>query len=791
MRITLSIFLLVVSLTSLAQNKFTLNGYVKDGSSGETLIGATVFISQLSTGVVTNEYGFYSITLAEGSYEVSVSYVGFEGKKETIDLKQNLRKDFELASDAEQLEEVVVTGELEQANAQNIEMSTNKLEITTVTKLPAFLGEADILKSLLLLPGVSTVGEGASGFNVRGGSVGQNLVLLDEAPVYNTSHLFGFFSVFNPDAVKDTKLYKGAVPSRYGGRLASILDVRMKEGNSKKFEATGGIGTVFSRLAIESPIIKDKSSFIVAARRSYLDVLAKPFTDIFDDGAALNFYDLTAKANYNIDARNRIFVSGYFGRDRFLFDKDQGFSWGNSTSSLRWNHLFSDKLFANFTGIFSRYDYKLQFGNDNLNLFKWNSNITNLIFKPEFTWFINQSNEIHFGGEFINYSFEPANAVGITNGAAVDISIPRKYNQEGSIFAGNTQKVSEQLTLDYGLRLSRFRYYGPGESFVFRDTIPGVRKPVASITQYEDGETIQTYTNLQPRAAIKWQLSPTNSLKASYNRMVQYLHLISNTTASNPLDVWTPSTNNIKPELADQYTVGWFADLNASRSWEISVETYYRRTSNQVDYIDGADLLINQFLEGDLLSGRGRAYGMEFYLQKKTGKFNGWASYTLGKTELQTEGINQGEWYPTRFDQRHNFKVSGFYDLPRRWSVSANFIYSSGTPVTFPTSRFVMQNILIPYSYNDARNNVRLPAYHRLDLSFRLDGKKLRRGKERRNTDYWVFGVYNLYGRKNPFSIYFSQKDERTPFGLVPDAQATQLAIVGTVIPSISYNFKF
>ena len=789
----LVIFLILCFQASLgySQQKFTINGYVRDATNGETLIGATVYIGSIETGVVTNEYGFYAITVPPGTYTLQVSYVGYESKSVSVQVTGSTKVDVEIMPSSEQLEEVVISGEREQANAQNLEMSTNKLDIKTITKLPAFLGEADVLKSLLQLPGVSTVGEGASGFNVRGGSTGQNLVLLDEAPVYNTSHLFGFFSVFNPDAVKDTKLYKGAIPSRYGGRLASLLDVRMKEGNSKKPEITGGIGTVFSRLAVEAPIVKDKASFIVAARRSYIDVLAKPFTDVFDNGAALNFYDLTAKTKYNINRRNRVYLSGYFGRDRFLFAENQGFSWGNSTASFRWNHLFSDRLFANFTTLFSRYDYRLQFGNDNLNLFKWNSSISNFIFKPDFTWFINANNEASFGGELIYYTFEPANAVGITNGDAVDISLDKKYNMEASLFAGNSQKISPTLSIDYGVRYSLFNYFGPGKSFVFNDTIPGKRRTVREFTNFDRGEVIQAYGNLQPRLSFKWQASPLSSIKGSYNRMVQYLHLISNTTASNPLDVWAPSTNNIKPELADQFTFGWFTDLNENKSWEFSVEGYYRRSQNQVDYIDGADLLINEFLEGDLLTGIGRAYGSEFYLQKKDGRLTGWLSYTLGRTELKVEGINNTNWYPTRFDQTHNLKISGFYELGGRWSFSSSFVYTSGTPVTFPTSRFVVQNILIPYNITDSRNNVRLPAYHRLDISFRLDGKSVKRGKDRKNQDYWVFSIYNVYGRKNPFSVYFSQKDERTPIGLVPDAQATQLAIVGTLVPSISYNFKF
>lgn len=776
---------------AVAQEKFTLNGYIKDAGSGETLIGATLFVRDAGSGAVTNEYGFYSITLPKGTYGIQVSYVGYQSKSLEVKLESSQRLDVELSSDAEQLEEVVVSGSLEQANTRNLEMSTNKLEIKTITRLPSFLGEADILKSLLQLPGVSTVGEGASGFNVRGGSVGQNLVLLDEAPVYNSSHLFGFFSVFNPDAVKDTKLYKGAIPSRYGGRLASILDVRMKEGNIKELGVTGGIGTVFSRLAVEAPLIKDKASFIVAARRSYLDVLAKPFTDVFDDGAALNFYDLTAKANYSINNRNRVYLSGYFGRDRFLFAEDQGFSWGNSTTSLRWNRIFNDRLFSNFTVLFSDYDYKLQFGNDDKNRFNWRSNISNFIFKPEFTWFPAAGHEVSFGMEFIDYSFAPAIAFGVNNGQKLDISLRRKYNLESSVFLNNSQKLNPKLTIDYGIRVSQFRLLGPGESYTLNDTIPGFRRRVTSITDHSSGETIKDYANIQPRFSFRWQSGSRSSVKGSYNRMVQYLHLISNTTASNPLDVWTPSTRNIKPELADQFTLGWFHDLDEERVWELSAEGYYRRTQNQIDYINGADLLINRFLEADLLSGQGRAYGMELYLQKKTGRLNGWLSYTLGKTELQVEGINQGQWYPTRFDQRHNLKLSGFYEINKRWSASANFVLTTGTPITFPTSRVIVQGILIPFNASDARNNVRLPAYHRLDLSFRLEGKTMKRGKPKKHTDYWVFGVYNAYGRKNPFSVFFSQKELRTTTGLIQEAQATQLSIVGTVIPSISYNFRF
>lgn len=791
MRIFL-LFILLFPGLGVAQQKFTVSGYVMDASNGEALIGATILVKETGSGVTTNAYGFYSITLPAGSVLLHYSYIGYAFQDHTVTLDQNIHLDIELKPEADQLEEVVVTGEAEQANARNLEMSTNSMNIKTILKVPMLFGEADVFRSILLLPGVTTVGEGASGFNVRGGSVGQNLVLLDEAPVYNSSHLFGFFSVFNPDAVKDTKLYKGAIPSRYGGRLAALLDVRMKEGNSKESEVTGGIGSVFSRLAIEAPIVKDKASFIIAGRRSYMDVLARPFVPLLKEGGALNFYDLTMKTNYNVSAKDRLYASGYFGRDVFMFDKQQGFSWGNTTGTFRWNHLFNDRLFSNLTAVYSKYDYKLQFGNDDRNEFNWSSSISNFIIKPDFSYFINTNTELNFGGELIYYTFEPANAYGISNGENIDVSLQRKYNAEGSLYINSSQKFGTVFSLDYGIRYSQFAGFGPGTQYIYNDTIPGVRKSVVGERTYTRGQKMAGYSNFQPRLAFKAQLTPSSSIKGSYNRMAQYLHLISNTTASNPLDVWTPSSQNIKPELGDQYTLGYFKSVQLKHQYEFSAEVYYRATRNQIDYIDGAELLINQYLEGDLLSGIGRAYGLEIYAQKKTGRLNGWVSYTLGRTELKVEGINHGSWYPTRYNQTHNLKIAAFYDISKKWSVSGNFIFSSGTPTTFPTSRYVQQGILIPYNINSSRNNVTIPDYHRLDISVRMEGKEFKKsGKTRKNKDYWVFSLYNVYARKNPFSIYFSQSDARMIPGQVLESQATQLSIIGTIIPSVSYNFKF
>lgn len=776
----------------LAQEKVTVNGYVKDAANGEDLFGANVLVKELGTGAVTNFYGFYSITLPPGAYTLEYRYVGYNTEVKRLELNQNVRLDVELASEQQQLEEIVVSAEREDENVTSTEMSVAKLDIQTITKMPAFAGEVDVLKSIQLLPGVSTVGEGASGFNVRGGSVGQNLVLLDEAPVYNSSHLLGFFSVFNPDAVKDIKLYKGGIPTRYGGRISSILDIRMKEGNSKEYDVSGGIGTVFSRLAVEGPIKKEKASFIVAGRRSYADVLAKPFTDVLDDGAQLFFYDLTVKTNYDINEKNRVFASGYFGRDVFKFDARQGFDWGNSTGTIRWNHLFNDRLFSNFTLFYSNYKYSLAFGENDLDKFEWNSNISTYNFKPEFSYYINPSNEISFGGEFTLYNFKPAEARGVSNGEVSEVSLDEKFGREGSIYLSNEQKLTSFLTMNYGLRFSTFAYLGPGKYYDFNSPPPGTRKTATAVYEADRFETIESYNNLEPRAAFTLLLGPQSSIKGSYNRTAQYIHLISNTTASNPLDVWTPSTNNIKPQTGQQVALGFFRNFGASNNLETSAEVYYRATKNQIDYIDAAELLINEFLEGDLLNGIGRAYGLELYVHRKVGKVNGWVSYTLGRSELKVDGINKGDWYLTRYDQTHNLKLAGFFEVNDRLSLSANFSYITGTPTTFPTDRFEWQGYVIPYNYDDTRNNIRIPDYHRLDLGATLEGRKFKRnGNPRKVRDQYVFSVYNVYSRRNPFSIYFTQGADRPIEGDPLVTQAKVVSIIGSFFPSISYNFKF
>ena len=774
------------ALSVFAQEKATVSGYIKDAANGETLIGATAFVKELGTGTTSNEYGFYSISIPPGEYELEFSYIGFETQNKKISLSANVKLDIELGETAEQLAEVVVISEAKDRNVSDLEMSVNRLDVATIKKMPTLLGEVEVLRSIQLLPGVSTVGEGASGFNVRGGSVDQNLVLLDEAPVYNSSHLFGFFSVFNPDAVKDVKLYKGGIPSRYGGRLSSILDVRMKEGNSKKFAMKGGIGLIFSRLSVEAPLIKDKASFIFAARRSYIDVLAKPFLKGAFADSKLNFYDLTLKTNYNVNERNKVFLSGYLGRDVFGFGDQAGFNWGNGTGTVRWNHLFSDKLFSNVTLYYSNYDYQIDFGDESDNKFDWDARIINYAVKPEFSYFITPENSVRFGGQGIIYEFQPGNAVGVSEGEISDFSQPKKYAIESAVYAEHEMKLG-RFELNYGLRYSYFNYTGKGSAYEFGEAEPGRRKPLTGVTNYDQWESIANYGNLEPRLSVKYQMSEASSVKGSYNRTAQYIHLISNTTASTPLDVWTPSTNNIEPQTAHQVALGYFQNFRKD-NYELSVETYYKKMDHLVDYIEGATLLLNEFLEADLLEGQGRAYGLELMLKKNNGKFNGWASYTLGRTERKVEGVNGNDWYPSRFDQTHNLSLTSFYETGKRWSFSANFVVISGTPTTFPTSRFEQQGYVIPHNGNDTRNNVRIPTYHRLDVSATLEGKK---NKERRWQGQWVFSVYNVYNRRNPFSIYFQQDANRPAIGQPVTTDAVQLSVIGNFIPSVSYNFEF
>lgn len=782
------------SVASFAQTKHTVSGYVKDLANGEGLIGVSVYVREAQTGVVTNPYGFYSLTLPAGSYTVVYSYMGYQKNTKTIELNADQTISIELADESENLKEVTISTKKEDDNVRSIEMSVNKVEMKTIKKMPALLGEVDLIRSIQLLPGVTTVGEGASGFNVRGGDISQNLVLLDEAPVFNSSHLFGFFSVFNPDVVKDVKLFKGGIPAQYGGRISSILDVRMKEGNAKKREINGGIGSIFSRLTYEQPFAAGKGSFIVAARRSYIDILAKPFLNKDLKDSKFNFYDLTAKVNYRLGNKDTFFASGYLGKDVFG-GGDFGFGWGNKTLTGRWNHIFSNKLFMNMTAYYSNYDYNLGQNEDDKNAkdrFVWNSKIITKSIKPDFTYYITPKNQLTFGGQYINYDSRPGKATAVSEGEGLNLDLPSRHADESALYIANEQKLTDKISLQYGIRYSYFRSLGAGIEYSYRDTTAGIRRqPILPGKEYQSGDVIKTYGNWEPRFAVNIGLSSVSSLKISYNRMSQYLHLLSNTAASSPLDVWTLSSSNIKPELADQVALGWFRNFK-DNMYEASVEVYYKKLHNQLDYVVGSDLLLNQFVEGDLLTGKGRAYGAEFYLKKNKGRLTGWVSYTLSKTERQVDGVNNGSWFNARFDKPHNFTSVAIYELNKRLTLSSNFTIASGTPATFPTNGYSWGGYSLGNNYNNARNNSRIPAYHRLDLAATLKARKKLFGI---GEGEWVFSIYNVYNRRNAFSVYTRQNEDKPTVSEQAQnllrTQAVRYSVIGSLIPSVTYNFKF
>lgn len=763
-----------------AQN-YSLSGFVKDSTSGESIKGAVVKNISDGASVTTNNYGFFSLTLPSGQQSVRISAGEYEG----VTLARNVQSDEQISifllPRADEIDEVRIRAKRND-NVRAVDISTQSITGKVIKKIPAFLGEADVIKSIQLLPGVTTVGEGATGFNVRGGGIDQNLVLMDDAPVFNSAHLFGFFSIFNPDAVKDVQLIRGGIPAKYGGRLSSVLDVITKDGNNRDYQVNGGVGTIFSRLTFEGPVVKNKASFLISGRRSYIDVLTKPLLTEDLEGSQFYFYDFTAKFNYD-NGKDKFFVSSYIGDDLFFAANAFGVKWGNSTLSARWNHIFNDKLFSNLTYYYSRYRYNLEFNiGDDLS-FDWQSYINNHSLKTDFTYYLNSKNEIGFGGSSTYYIFEPGTATAVNNLGENTFGVPNKYAMENAIYLSNDWTPNNRFTIRAGIRGSQFLYLGKSNVYTFRDPFAeGQRRFVDSVWQAGNNEVIQQYLNLEPRLGFKYQWNRYSSIKGGYNRMVQNLHLISNTAASVPFDVWSPSTNNIKPELADQYTIGYFKNFSIGKQeFESSAEVYYKDMLNQVDYVDGANLLLNELLEGELINGIGRAYGLELYVKKATGDLTGWVSYTLSRSERKSPGISDNEWYPSRFDRLHNLYIVAQYRLNKKWDLAANFVFSSGTPTTFYTGQYSIQGYTVPDAGSNDRNNVRNPNYHRLDLSATYTKKK--KGKWESN---WVFSVYNAYNRRNPFSIYFENNYQNTGIN-----QAIQFSVIGSIVPAISYNFKW
>ncbi len=764
-----------------AQEKFTISGRIQAASSGEDLIGATVMVKELQTGALANEYGFYSLTLPKGTYTLTYSFVSYTSKQETIVLEANQTLNVSLAD--EQLETVVITEDAADQNIDGIEMGTTRLDIATLKKMPAFLGEVDVIRSIQMVPGVSTVGEGATGFNVRGGGVDQNLILLDEGIIYNSSHLLGFFSVFNPDAVKDVKLVKGGVPAQYGGRLSSLLDVRLKEGNSKRFAGSGGIGSVSSRLTLEAPINEGKGSFIVAGRRSYADLFLRLSPDEDLNSNTLFFYDLSAKANYEINEKNRVFLSGYLGRDVFEFGQGTGFNinWGNATATLRWNHTFNPKLFVNFTGVYSNYDYSLGIP-EGVQNFEWRSDIVSYNAKADFGYYINPNHTLNFGANAIFYTFQPGEIDASEESIFNDVTLDEQNAIEWAAYVDHEYKINSRLFAQYGLRLSSYTYLGEATVYDYVGEV-GERRERTNPQEFGAGEPIVTYTNLEPRISMRYRLNEVSSIKATYNRMAQYVHLISSTTAASPTDVWSPSTKNIQPQLADQVALGYFRNFK-DNMFEASIEAYYKDMSNQIDYVDGAQVLLNDDLEGELLYGQGRSYGVELFIRKAKGRLNGWVSYTLSRSERQIDGINQNDWYPAKYDRTHNLSVVSLFDLNQNWTLGANFTYTTGVATTFPNARYEVDGLIVPHNTENSRNNYRVPDYHRLDFSATYNNRI--KNESRKWKSSWAFSIYNVYGRRNPFTVYFQQNEDNPV-----QTEAVRLSIFASIIPSVTYNFEF
>ncbi len=763
-KLVIACILLFNTTLLIAQTKYTASGTVKQKSSGETLVGVTVsVVEQPTIGIVTNEYGFYSLSLPQGKYTLRFSYIGYKQELLPLKLDSNVTLNINL-SDETTLKEIVVSSKKEDENLTRSSMGTEVLDMRTVAKMPVVFGEKDLVKTIQLMPGVKSSGEGSNGFSVRGGATDQNLILLDEAPVYNASHLLGIFSTFNSDAIKDATIIKGNSPAHYGGRLSSVLDVKMKEGNNQDYHVSGGIGIISSRLTVEGPIQKDKSSFIISARRTYADLLANLSPDFKD--VKLYFYDLNAKANLAINSKNKLFFSGYFGKDVLGVSKTFGSNWGNATGTLRWNSVVSSKLFSNTSFIYSNYDFNVNFNTDG-NGININSNIKDLNLKQDFTFFLNSNNTIRFGFNAIHHTITPTT----TKGTGITSDKKSRRGLENALYANNSWKASEKISVDYGLRFSFYNILGGDTYNLYKNN------QLTQSIKLEEGKVGKSYYNLEPRLSMNYRVTSSASIKVGYARNTQNLHLMSNSTGGSPTDQWIGNSYNIRPEIADQVSVGLSKNFN-DNAYELNTEAYYKLMQHQIDYKDGTDINTVPDIESELLFGNGRAYGMEVILKKKKGKLTGWVGYTLSKTERQINGINSGQWYNAKQDRTHDLSIVGIYNLTSKWTMSGIFVYTTGNAVTFPTGKYVVNNMVM-YQYG-SRNADRMPASHRLDISATYE--KPSKGKYHSS---WSFGIYNIYGRRNPYSITFKE-NEANPQKI--DAVQTSLF---QWIPSITYNFKF
>lgn len=763
---------LSISSNTFAQQRFTISGKVSDAATGETLIGATVKIQNSTTrvGAATNEYGFFSFSGPAGEYELAVSYAGYQTSTKKILLNAALKLNTQLSAGNALQEVVIKAADRKNENVRSPQMGLNKIDMSDLDNVPVLFGEKDVLKTIQLLPGVKAGGEGNTGFFVRGGASDQNLILLDEATVYNSSHLLGFFSTFNADAIKDVSLYKGGMPAQYGGRLSSVLDVKMQDGNNKEFGVEGGIGLIASRIKVEGPIVKDKGSFMISARRTYIDLLLKASSDSSLNSNTLNFYDINAKLNYKFNDRNTVYLSGYFGQDNIgikdLFAND----WGNTTATLRLNHVFTDKLFSNTSFIYNKYNYAVELlSNDN------NARITSLIrdfnFKEDLQYFSNR-HTIRFGLQATHHQIAPSDITTSAGSSFNPLSIENRYGLELAAYVSDEWALTDKLNVLYGLRLSSFSLLGPG-TFNSYDAAGEIN----AASTYGDGKFVKTYIYPEPRFSASYSLTEENAIKVSYNRNTQNIHILTNANAGSPTDQYVMSSDNIKPEIADQVAMGYFKNAK-DNSFQFSGELYYKWMQNQIDYKDGAQLTANSNVESQLLYGTGRAYGLELYAKKTKGRLTGWISYTLSKTERKIDGINQGNYFNAKQDRTNDLALVGIYNVSKRWTFSANYIYSTGNAVTYPAGKYNVGG-LTTYYYTE-RNANRMPYTSRLDVSATLKAKET---KNYRSS--WSFGLYNALNRKNPYSIQFRDKKNDPT-----QTEAVQTSLFG-IIPSVTYNFKF
>ena len=755
-----------------------------DSQSNELIIGSSVIVEGLNIGTITNSYGFFSITIEEGNYNIRIQNLGFKDNTQNINLNKNLSLNIYLTEEVESLNEVIVVENSEDIDIDLPVLSLNILSGKTIRQTPVVFGESDILKTIQLLPGVSSAGEGASGFNVRGGAADQNLILFDEAIIYNSSHLFGLFSVFNSDAIKEVKLFKGGIPSSYGGRLSSVLDVYQKDGNNQKTSINGGIGAISSRFLIEGPIQKNQSSFLVASRGTYAHLFLK-LTDIEN---IAYFYDINTKSNFVIDNRNKIFLSGYFGRDLFKLDGTFMNTYGSSTLNFRWNHLINDKTFSNTSLIFSDYYYGLEL---DFVGFDWKSGIKNLNLKFDLKNYYSNEFQFNYGLNFIYYDFNPGTIGPLTADSGFNFSkLNKKFAFENSTYFDVLHKISNRLSMRYGIRINQFlrlRQNGLQKYIdnnpLFYDIDLGIYDPAKPLANNFDNNSsvFKTYNNIEPRINISYSFN-NQSIKASYNRLNQYLHLISNTSSPTPLDIWVPSGPYIKPQKLDQFAFGYFKRM---KKLKIETEIFYKKIKNRLDYIDGADLVANDNIETVILAGKSRAYGIEFLLKKSDGRHKFWLAYTLSKSEQKTagrnsseNGINMSEWYNTPYDKPHDISINSEYRINKKLKIVGNFIFQTGQPTNYPNSQYTYMNLNVP-NYGK-RNSQRLPNYHRMDVNLTLNPEK----KNKKVESSWVFGIYNLYNRDNASSIIFRRNNETLK------NEAVQISIFG-IVPSVTYNFKF